>query len=104
MVNFKQFGKALDAAKSLAEQHGDKLTAGIDKSVAAVDKATGGKHSDKLAEGGAKLKDAAGRLSKDDAARGADTGAAPATPQSPGPAGSAAEAPVKDPDAPKDAS
>ncbi len=116
MVNFGQLGKALDAAKSLAGQHSDKINQAIDKSVEAVDKATGGKHHDKLADGGAKLKDAAGNLSDqpatDEAVRDRDpeTGAAPAAAQDapvpdPGahtpPSGPAADGPVEDPSAPK---
>lgn len=117
MVNFGQLGKALDAAKSLAGQHSDKIVGAIDKSVEAVDKATGGKHSEKIAEGAAKLKDATGKLSSDQGAAGAAgetvrerdpaTGAPPAPAQDapvsdPGNAGPAAEAPVVDPEAPKD--
>lgn len=122
MVNFGQLGKALDAAKTLAGQHSDKITGAIDKSVEAVDKATGGKHSEKIAEGAAKLKDATGKLSDQGAARSAGSAGEtvrerdPATGAPPTPArdapvsdpgyqnpSAAADAPVVDPDAPKDA-
>lgn len=121
MVNFGQLGKALNAAKSLAGQHGDKINDAIDKSVEAVDKATGGKHSEKIAGGAAKLKDATGKLADQGAAGAAGaagetvrerdpaTGAPPAPAQDapvadPGATERAADAPVVDPEAPKDAS
>lgn len=115
MVNFGQLGKALNAAKSLAGQHGDKISDAIDKSVDAVDKATGGKHRDKIHQGGAKLKDAAGRLADQPGEgetvrdRDPETGtpprpAADAPVSDPGVTQRAADAPVQDPEAPKDAS
>ena len=52
----------LDNAKNklhdAVDQHGDKISDGIDKAAALADEKTGGKHSDKIASATGKAKDA----------------------------------------------
>ena len=56
-------GKASDAV----DEHGDKISDGIDKAAAVADEKTGGKHTDKIDSGAAKAKDALDKLDgKDD--------------------------------------
>jgi len=56
-------GKASDAV----DQHGDKISEGIDKAADFADKKTGGKHSDKIEKGAEKAKDALDKIDgKDD--------------------------------------
>lgn len=42
------FKKVTDAAKDVADEHGDKIESGIDKVADLVDDKTGGKHSEKI--------------------------------------------------------
>ncbi len=51
----KKLGRAVD-------QHGDKISTGIDKAAQAADKKTGGKHHDKIANATGKAKDALDKL------------------------------------------
>ncbi|MFF4500466.1 antitoxin [Streptomyces sp. NPDC001401] len=53
----------------LAQQHGDKITHGLDKAAKAVDKKTKGKYSDKIHTGTGKAKDAMDRLAHKDGTR-----------------------------------
>jgi hypothetical protein len=48
-------GKGLGKGVELAEEHGDKVKAGIDKVEELADKATKGKYSDKIVAAGDKL-------------------------------------------------
>lgn len=93
MVNFN---KLMKTAKDLAGKHNEKLDGAIDKSVAAVDKATKGKYQDKIADGAEKLKGAVDKVAdKDPKASGDRATAAPRDPAAP-----PADVPVVDPDAP----
>ena len=59
--------KAKAAARDAVDKHGDKIEKGIDKGLAAADKKTGGKHTDKLNSAGQKLRDGLDKLDgKDD--------------------------------------
>lgn len=55
----KNADKVVDTAKDQVAQHGDDINVAIDKVADLADKATGGKHTDKIDEAAAKLKDAA---------------------------------------------
>ncbi len=50
--------------EELVDEHGDKVTGGIDKAVEFVDDKTGGKHSDKIENVAGKLKDGIHKLDK----------------------------------------
>ena len=56
----------LDNAKNklndAVDQHGDKISDGIDKAAALADEKTGGKHTDKIESATGKAKDALGKL------------------------------------------
>ncbi|WP_210495941.1 antitoxin [Patulibacter sp. SYSU D01012] len=79
------FKKLADKAKGLAGQHGDKIDQAIDRSVAAVDKATKGKHSDKLTGGAEKLKQAVDRAgAPEGTTQATPSGAGGTTPPAPG--------------------
>ncbi|MGW0757893.1 antitoxin [Streptomyces sp. NPDC002814] len=68
---------AKDKVSGLAQQHGDKITHGLDKAAETVDKKTKGKYSGKIQSGTGKAKGAMDRLAhKDDTG----TGDAPTTP------------------------
>jgi antitoxin protein of toxin-antitoxin system len=68
----------------LAQQHGDKVTHGLDKAAQAVDKKTKGKYSDKIQSGTGKAKGAMDRLAhKDDTGKGATPTAPPPEPPPP---------------------
>ena len=61
----------LDNAKNklndAVDQHGDKISDGIDKAAALADEKTGGKHTDKIESATGKAKDALDKLDgKDD--------------------------------------
>ena len=61
----------LDKAKAqltkAVDQHGDKITQGMDKAAQAVDNKTGHKHTDKIAQGRTKAQEALDKLDgKDD--------------------------------------
>jgi hypothetical protein len=49
-------------AKDAVDQHGDKISSGIDKAAKVVDDKTKGKYSDKIDSGTAKAKDALDKL------------------------------------------
>lgn len=49
---------AKDKLTKAVDDHGDKISGGIDKAAEAVDQRTGGKHADKIAGGADKAKDA----------------------------------------------
>ena len=49
------FDKAKDKLSDAVDKHGDKINQGLDKAAAAVDKKTGGKHTDKISQGVARL-------------------------------------------------
>ncbi|MCX4996338.1 antitoxin [Streptomyces longwoodensis] len=68
MDNLKaKFGPAKDKVSDLAQQHGGKITHGIDKAAKVVDERTKGKYSDKIHTGSGKAKGAMDRLAhKDD--------------------------------------
>jgi hypothetical protein len=56
----------LDKAKAnltkVVDQHGDKIAKGVDKAAGAVDKKTGGKYTDKIAQARTKAKDGLDKL------------------------------------------
>lgn len=56
--------RTIAKAKALAEKNKDKIASGVDKATDAIDKKTGGKHTDKLK----KIDDAAKKFAADDAA------------------------------------
>ncbi|MFJ6529559.1 antitoxin [Streptomyces longwoodensis] len=68
MDNLKaKFGPAKDKVSDLAQQHGGKITHGIDKAAKVVDERTKGKYSDQIHTGSGKAKGAMDRLAhKDD--------------------------------------
>jgi len=75
---------AKDRVSGLAQQHGDKITHGLDKAAKVVDEKTKGKHSNKIRTGTGKARDAMDRLAhKGDPGAGSGT---PAPPDSPPPA------------------
>ena len=62
------FDKLRRSATKVVDQHGDKISTGLDKAAKAVDERTAGKHSDKIAKGVGAAKDGLDRLDqkKDD--------------------------------------
>ncbi len=75
----KRLGRAVD-------QHGDKISQGIDRAAAEADKRTGGKHGSKITKASARAKDALERLDgKDDDVPPGSAG--PGTGPSTGPSG-----------------
>jgi hypothetical protein len=58
--------KARGKLTEAVDQHGDKITRGIDKAAAEADRRTGGKHADKIRTGAAKAKDALDKLDQKD--------------------------------------
>jgi ABC-type transporter Mla subunit MlaD len=59
--------KAKDALEKAVDEHGDKISDGIDKAADFADDKTGGKYSDKIDQGVDKAKDALDKLDgKDD--------------------------------------
>lgn len=54
--------KAKGRLSKAVDQHGDKISTGIDKAAALADKKTGGKHHDKIAKAQVKGKDALDKL------------------------------------------
>ncbi|GAA2495018.1 antitoxin [Streptomyces longisporus] len=69
---------AKDKVSGLAQQHGDKITHGLDKAAKVVDEKTKGKYSDKIHTGTGKAKGAMDRLAhKDDTGAGGGTTAPP---------------------------
>jgi hypothetical protein len=58
--------KFKDKAEDLAEEHGDKITEGIDKVADIADDKTGGKYSDQIDTGAEKAKDFVADLAEDD--------------------------------------
>lgn len=64
----------------LAQQHGDKITHGLDKAAKVVDEKTKGKYSDKIHTGTGKAKGAMDRLAhKDDTGTAGGTTAPPSS-------------------------
>lgn len=57
---------AKDKVSDLAQQHGDKVTHGLDKAARVVDEKTKGKYSDKIQTGTGKAKGAMDRLAHKD--------------------------------------
>jgi len=51
-------------ATQAVDQHGDKISQGIDKAAATADRKTGGKHADKIAKGRSQAKSALEKLDK----------------------------------------
>ncbi|MEU8977881.1 antitoxin [Streptomyces sp. NPDC058246] len=70
MDNLKaKLAPAKDKVSDLAQQHGDKVSHGLDKAAKVVDEKTKHKYSDKIQTGTGKAKDAMDRLAhKDDGA------------------------------------
>ena len=56
------FDKLRKNATKAVDQHGDKISAGLDKAAKAVDQRTGHKHSDKIAKGVGAAKDGLDKL------------------------------------------
>ncbi|MEV6124711.1 antitoxin [Streptomyces sp. NPDC052077] len=68
MDNFKaKLGPAKEKVSDLAQQHGDKIDAGLDKVAKTVDEKTKGKYSDRIQTGTGKAKEAVDRLAHKDA-------------------------------------
>ncbi|GAA3842637.1 hypothetical protein GCM10022403_088270 [Streptomyces coacervatus] len=69
---------AKDRVSGLAQQHGGKITNGLDKAAKVVDEKTKGKYSDKIHTGAGRAKDAMERLAhKDETRTGGGTTAPP---------------------------
>ncbi|MDC2957182.1 MULTISPECIES: antitoxin [Streptomyces] len=65
---------AKDKASGLAQQHGGKISHGLDKAAQVVDEKTKGRYSDRIRTGTGKAKDAMDRLAhKGDAGSGGGT-------------------------------
>lgn len=60
------FDKLRKNATKAVDQHGDKISRGLDKAAEAVDKRTGHKHSDKIRKGVTKAKEGMDRLDQKD--------------------------------------
>ncbi|MFI8233051.1 antitoxin [Streptomyces sp. NPDC085900] len=74
---------AKDKVSDLAQQHGGKISHGLDKAAQVVDEKTKGRYSDRIRTGTGKAKDAMDRLAhKGDAGKGGGT-APPDTPTPP---------------------
>ncbi|MFI7406814.1 antitoxin [Streptomyces sp. NPDC049541] len=72
---------AKDKVSDLAQQHGDRITHGLDKAAKVVDEKTKGKYSDKIHTGTGKAKGAMDRLAhKNDTGPGGGTTAPPESP------------------------
>ncbi|MFF4363013.1 antitoxin [Streptomyces sp. NPDC001604] len=72
---------AKDKVSGLAQQHGDKITHGLDKAAKVVDEKTKGKYSDKIHTGTGKAKGAMDRLAhRNGAGAGGGTTAPPSPP------------------------
>lgn len=56
------FDKLRGKATEVVDQHGDKISGGIDKAAAAVDKKTKGKYAGQVGTGRAKAKEALDKL------------------------------------------
>ncbi|WP_367320420.1 antitoxin [Streptomyces sp. HUAS ZL42] len=72
---------AKDKVSDLAQQHGGKITHGLDKAAKVVDEKTKGKYSDRIHTGTGKAKGAMDRLAhKGDTSAGGDTFTPPDSP------------------------
>ncbi|MGY6025803.1 antitoxin [Streptomyces spinosirectus] len=73
--NFKaRLSPAKDKVSGLAQQHGGRITQGLDKAAKVVDEKTKGKYSERIHTGTGKAKDAMDRLAhKDDPGTGGGT-------------------------------
>ncbi|WP_244931557.1 antitoxin [Nocardioides sp. W7] len=60
------FDKAKHKLSDAVDQHGEKISQGIDKAATVADQKTGGKHADKIRSGADKAKDALDKLDKKD--------------------------------------
>jgi hypothetical protein len=77
---------AKDKVSDLAQQHGGKISTGIDKAAKAVDEKTTGKYSDRIQTGTGKAKGAMDRLAhKDDPAATPPSGGTTPPPETPPP-------------------
>ncbi|MFJ4786794.1 antitoxin [Streptomyces sp. NPDC088794] len=77
---------AKDKVSDLAQQHGGKISTGIDKAAKAVDEKTKGKYSDRIQTGTGKAKGAMDRLAhKDDPAGTTPSGGTTPPPETPPP-------------------
>jgi len=56
------FDTARAAVGDAVDKHGDKIAAGLDRAATLADQKTGGKHSEMIAQGATKAKDALDRL------------------------------------------
>jgi len=75
---------AKDKVSGLAQQHGDRITHGLDKAAKVVDEKTKGKYSDKIQTGTGKARDAMDRLAhKGDTEAGGAGTVPPGTPKPP---------------------
>ncbi|MEU1275045.1 antitoxin [Streptomyces sp. NPDC005799] len=69
---------AKDKVSGLGQQHGDKISHGLDKAAKVVDEKTKGKYSDRIQTGTGKAKGAMDRLAhKGDTGTGTGTGTVP---------------------------
>ncbi|MER5915962.1 antitoxin [Streptomyces sp. NPDC001982] len=86
MDNVKaKLAPAKDKVSDLAQQHGGKITHGIDKAAKAVDEKTKGKYSEKIHTGTDKAKHAMDRLAHKGGPEEAE-GTTPTPPETPPPA------------------
>ena len=72
--------KVKSKAQAAVDQHGDKISSGLDKAAKAVDDKTKGKYSDKIDSVQAKAHDVVGRIAADKGEGGADGSTPPADP------------------------
>ncbi|MCC3769487.1 antitoxin [Streptomyces sp. UNOC14_S4] len=61
-----KLGPVKDKVGDLAQQHGDKIEAGLEKAAKAVDEKTGGKYTSQIQTGTGKAKEAIERLAEKD--------------------------------------
>jgi hypothetical protein len=76
------FDKLRKSATKAVDQHGDKISRGLDKAAKSVDERTGHKHSHKIRKGVSKAKEGMQRLEDKDRGDGGPPGS---TPPEPGP-------------------
>jgi len=71
------FDKLRKSATNAVDQHGDKISRGLDKAAKSVDERTGHKHSHKIRQGVSKAKEGLQRLEHRDRGHGGPPGSTP---------------------------
>ncbi|WP_374985511.1 antitoxin [Streptomyces fradiae] len=84
-----KLGPAKGKVSDLAQQHGEKIDHGIEKTARMVDQKTKGKYTDKIESGTVKARHAMDRLAHRDEEGGTPPGPAASPPTPPGPPPSA---------------